>query len=242
MPDKETTSMRLQKFLASAGVCSRRAGEEMITSGQVKVNGQTITELGTKIDPARDRVFVRGKEVRIELALVYIALNKPEGYVTSCSHPGEKIVLDLVRIDLRIFPVGRLDKDSTGLLILTNDGRIHHRLSHPSFDHEKEYDVTLRREISDNDLKRLASGVIIDGKKTRPAKVERLSSARFKITLKEGRNRQIRKMAEAVGNLVTSLHRIRFSNIELGNLAPGKWRYLNDMEISRLLGHLEKQQ
>lgn len=240
MSINEEKSMRLQKFLASAGVCSRRAGEELILSGLVKVNGKPVTELGSKIDPEKDVVEVKGRKISLEQSLIYIALNKPVGYVTSCSHPGEKIVLDLVKTDKRIFPVGRLDKDSTGLLILTNDGRIHHRLSHPSFDHEKEYDVTLKHVISDQDLKRLSSGVFIDGRKTRTAKVIRVSPDRFMITLKEGRNRQIRKMAEAVGNYVTSLHRTRFSKIEIGSLSPGKWRYLNDQEILSLIGCLEK--
>lgn len=188
--------MRLQKFLASAGVCSRRAGEETIRSGLVKVNGKTVTELGTRIDPEKDVVLVKGKNVTIQDQYIYIALNKPAGFVTSCSHPGEKIVLDLVNAGTRIFLVGRLDKDSTGLLILTNDGRIHHRLSHPSFDHEKEYEVTVKKEVTDSELKKMETGIIIEGRMTRPARVIRLSYNSFNITLKEGRNRQIRKMAE----------------------------------------------
>ena len=125
------SEMRLQKFLSSAGVCSRRKGEEFIVAGKVSVNGKIITELGTKIDPARDQVDVDGQVIKPTDEFIYIALNKPGDYVTSCSHPGEKIVVDLVDISERIYPVGRLDKDSTGLLLLTNDGRIHHRLSHP---------------------------------------------------------------------------------------------------------------
>ena len=134
--------MRLQKYLSSAGFCSRRKGEEYIRDGRVKVNGVTVTELGSKVDPQNDRVEVDQKLVQTDQKKIYIALNKPREYVTSCDHPGEKIVLDLVDIPERIYPVGRLDKDSTGLLLLTNDGRLHHRLSHPSFDHEKEYEVT----------------------------------------------------------------------------------------------------
>lgn len=238
MTDPEEKGMRLQKFLASAGVCSRRAGEEMILSGLVKVGGRPVTELGTRVDPEKDIVEVRGRKITLQESYIYIALNKPAGYVTSCSHPGERIVLDLVDAGTRIFPVGRLDKDSTGLLILTNDGRIHHRLSHPSFDHEKEYDVTLKNDISDYDLKKLETGVIIDGRKTRTARVARISPDRFRITLKEGRNRQIRKMAEAVGNSVIRLHRTRFSDIGIGNLESGKWRYLSKNEISSLMGRL----
>ena len=131
--------MRLQKFLANAGVCSRRGGEDLIRAGRVQVNGRVITDLGSKIDPAQDTVVVDGRTVVEPKAKpVYILLNKPRGYVSSCRHPGERIVLELVNIPQRVYPVGRLDKDSTGLLLLTNDGRLHHRLSHPSFDHEKE--------------------------------------------------------------------------------------------------------
>ena len=133
-------------------------------------------------------------------ALIYIALNKPVDYVTSCSHPGEKVVVDLVDIAERIYPVGRLDKDSTGLLLLTNDGRIHHRLSHPSFDHEKEYDVTVARPISDGALKKMRDGLPLMGTRTRPARISRLSARRFRIVLQEGKNRQIRRMVRKVGN------------------------------------------
>jgi len=238
MTGLEEKGMRLQKFLASAGVCSRRAGEELILSGLVKVNGKPATELGTRVNPEKDIIEVRGKNVTIQEEYIYIALNKPAGYVTSCSHPGEKIVLDLVEVGARIFPVGRLDKDSTGLLILTNDGRIHHKLSHPSFDHEKEYEVTLKKEIRDSDLKQMATGIIIEDKKTRPARVIRLSANSFNITLKEGRNRQIRKMAEALGHNVMRLHRIRFSDIRIGNLEPGRWRYLSSHEKTFLLKKL----
>ena len=181
--------IRLQKFLSSAGVCSRRKGEEFIVAGKVTVNGKTITELGTKIDPARDQVEVEGQAVRPAQDLIYIVLNKPVDYVTSCSHPGEKVVVDLVDIPERIYPVGRLDKDSTGLLLLTNDGRLHHRLSHPSFDHEKEYDVTVARPISDGALKKMSDGLPLMGARTRPARVTRKSARRFRIIMKEGKNR-----------------------------------------------------
>lgn len=235
MADPEEKGIRLQKFLASAGVCSRRAGEEMILSGLVKVNGRPVKELGTRVDPENDTVEVRGEKIALKNSYIYIAINKPAGYVTSCSHPGERTVVELVDTENRIFPVGRLDKNSTGLLILTNDGRIHHRLSHPSFDHEKEYDVTLKKDIHDSDLKKFETGIVIDGRKTRPASVKRISQNRFRIILKEGRNRQIRKMAEAVGNSVARLHRIRFSDIRIGNLEPGEWRYLSPDEILSLM-------
>ena len=229
------SEVRLQKFLSAAGVCSRRKGEELIVAGKVAVNGETILELGTKIDPGQDLVEVDGKAIQSTHALIYIALNKPKDYVTSCSHPGEKVVVDLIDISERIYPVGRLDKDSTGLLLLTNDGRIHHRLSHPSFDHEKEYDVTVARPISDGALKKMRGGLPLMGAKTRPARITRISPKRFRIVLQEGKNRQIRRMVRKVGNDVTRLQRRRFASIKLGNLPLGKWRYLRPSEKESLL-------
>jgi 23S rRNA pseudouridine2605 synthase/23S rRNA pseudouridine2604 synthase len=229
--------MRLQKFLSAAGVCSRRRGEEYILKGRVAVNGEPVAQMGTKVDPSRDRIAVDGVEIEWpSKRSVYIALNKPEGYVTSCDHPGEKTVIDLVDIGERIFPVGRLDKESTGLLLLTSDGRIHHRLSHPSFDHEKEYEVTVAEPMADSALQKLAVGFPLQGTRTRPATVRKLSNRRFRITLKEGRNRQIRRMVAKVGNRVVSLNRIRVDTIRLGRLGKGKWRYLSPAEIEHLQG------
>lgn len=228
------TLIRLQKFLSQAGVCSRRRGEDYIARGRVSVNGVVVKQLGTKVDPATDRVQVDGIAVEKQQELIYIALHKPEGYVTSCDHPGEKIVLDLLDIDRRVYPVGRLDKDSTGLLLLTNDGRIHHRLSHPSFDHEKEYEVTVEKPIPDGALKKMKSGLPLMGTKTRPAKTEKISPRKFRIVLQEGRNRQIRRMVRKVGNSVVRLKRIRVAGILLGTLGKGKWRYLNTREIKQL--------
>jgi len=227
--------MRLQKFLSAAGVCSRRKGEEYIKAGRVAVNGQVVVELGTKVDPAADQVAVDGDQVQLSQSLIYIALNKPVDYVTSCSHPGEKIVLDLVDVPHRLYPIGRLDKDSTGLLLLTNDGRLHHKLSHPSFDHEKEYDVTVAKPISDGALRKMAAGLPMMATQTRPARVRRTAARRFRIVLQEGKNRQVRRMVRKVGNQVTGLRRIRVANIKLGNLARGAWRHLNEQEKRELL-------
>jgi len=227
--------IRLQKFLSEAGICSRRKGEEYIKVGLVSVNNHVVTELGTKIDPKKDRVEFKGRLVEPEDRLVYIALNKPKGFVTSCRQPGDKIVLDLVDIPERIFPIGRLDKDSTGLLILTNEGSLHHWLSHPSFDHEREYDVTVTKPMPDGALRTLAKGMPMMGTKTRPAKVERISSRRFRIVLKEGKNRQIRRMVRKVGNQVARLRRIRVANIKLGKLTEGTWRFLTEKERKELL-------
>lgn len=227
--------IRLQKFLSEAGICSRRKGEEYIKAGLVSVNSHVVTELGTKIDPKKDRVEFKGRLVEPEDRLVYLVLNKPKGFVTSCRQPGDKIVLDLVDIPERIFPIGRLDKDSTGLLILTNDGSLHHRLSHPSFDHEREYDVTVTRSMPDGALRTLAKGMPMMGTKTRPAKVDRISSRRFRIVLKEGKNRQIRRMVRKVDNQVARLKRIRVANIKLGKLTEGTWRFLTVKERKELL-------
>lgn len=227
--------MRLQKFLSAAGICSRRRGEELIKNGRITVNGEIIVELGAKIDPETDLVSLDGKPVKYEQQHIYIMLNKPEGYVTSCRHAGEKTVLDLVDISHRVYPVGRLDKESTGLLLLTNDGKLHHRLSHPSFNHEKEYVVTVAKPITDGALLKMASGLPMMETKTRPALVQRVTARRFRITLKEGKNRQVRRMVRKVGNQVTALKRIRVDGIKLGRLQPGKWRHLKDHEKQVLL-------
>ncbi len=230
--------MRLQKWLSDAGVCSRRHGENLIRAGKVRVNGAVVTTLGTKVDPDKDRVEVDGQPVQAQLQKIYVALHKPRGYVTSCDHPGQRLVLDLIDIKERIYPVGRLDKDSTGLLLLTNDGRLHHRLSHPSFDHEKEYEVTVDRPIDDGDLKQLSEGLPILGSMTRPARVRRLAGRRFRIVLLEGRNRQIRRMVKQLGYQVKRLKRIRMAHIHLGNLPEGAWRYLTATETRRLLAQV----
>jgi 23S rRNA pseudouridine2605 synthase len=233
--------VRLQKWLASAGVCSRRKGEVLIQAGRVAVNGQVVTELGTKIDPANDRVAVDGVPVAAsDEALVYIILNKPRGVVTSCEQEGVPVVVDLVQCDARVFPVGRLDKDSTGLVLLTNDGRLHHGLLHPSFDHEKEYEVTVARPIPEGALHSMAGGMPLMGTKTRPAMVKRRSDRRFQITLKEGKNRQIRRMVRKVGNHVVALKRVRIASIRLGKLKEGQWRHLTEREVERLLKALPR--
>ncbi len=229
------TEMRLQKFLSRAGICSRRKGEEYIQAGWVKVNGKIVTELGIKVDPERDAVEVDSDAIRSDSAPTYIALNKPKGYVSSCDQQNEKIVLDLLDISERVYPVGRLDKESTGLLLLTNDGHLHHRLSHPSFNHEKEYEVTVAKPLPEGALRKLAKGLPMMGTRTRPARVKRISARRFGIVLQEGKNRQIRRMIRKVGNQVTHLKRIRIANIKMGNLPSGSWRYLTKIEKEKLL-------
>ena len=230
--------MRIQKYLSAAGVCSRRKGEGLILAGRVSLNGMVVTELGTKANPDMDLVEVDGKAVHIHQDRVYIALNKPRGYVTSTRHKGEQVVTDLVDIPQRVYPVGRLDKDSTGLLLLTNDGRLHHRLSHPSFDHEKEYIVRVVKPIPDGALERLARGMPIMGTRTRLARIGRISRKQFSIVLQEGKNRQIRRMVRKVGNQVKNLQRIRIANVSLGELSEGDWRHLTKTELKPLLKSL----
>ena len=222
--------MRLQKYLSGAGICSRRKGEAYIKAGWVKVNGQTVTELGVKVDPDKDVVEVDQIAVQSNTTRIYVALNKPKGYVSSMHQPNEKIVLDLVDIAARIYPIGRLDKDSTGLLLLTNDGQLHHRLTHPSFNHEKTYEIKVAKPLTEGALRKLAAGVPMMGTRTRAARVKRISARRFRIVLQEGKNRQIRRMVRKVGNQVVDLKRIRIANIELGSLPPGRWRHLTKQE------------
>ncbi len=233
------TLVRLQKLLSEAGICSRRKAEEHIVAGRVRVNGQVVTELGTKVDAGEDRVEFDGKVISTASKLIYLALNKPLGVVTSCSHSGERVVTDLIDLPDRVYPVGRLDKDSTGLLLLTNDGMLHHRLSHPSFDHEKEYLVTVAQSITDSALAKMAKGLPLMGIRTRPARIRRLSPTRFRIILKEGRNRQIRRMVRKVGNRVVGLTRIRIANIHLGNLPEGTWRPLTTKERVTLIAQVK---
>jgi pseudouridine synthase len=233
------TRMRLHKWLSMAGVCSRRQGEAHIQAGRIRVNGEVVTHPGSSIDPDQDRVELDGRLVEAGSRHIYILLHKPIGYVTSCRHAGESVVVDLIDISERIYPIGRLDKESSGLLLMTNDGRLHHHLSHPSFEHEKEYEVRVDRSISDLALTRMAKGFLLQGTKTLPAQVKRISTSRFRIVLREGRNRQIRRMARKLGYQVIELKRVRMANIRLGDLPQGNWRFLTDGEKDQLLKGLD---
>ena len=227
--------MRLQKYLSQAGIASRREAEKDILKGFVKINGIIVSELGVKVESDKDKVEYKGKPAIITKKILYIALNKPDGFVSACKDKYGKTILDIVNIKERIFPIGRLDKDSCGLIILTNNGSIHHKLLHPSFGHEKEYEVTVEKSVTDSVLLKMEKGVIIDRIKTRTAKTKRISTNCFSITLKEGRNRQIRRMADALGYKIIKLKRIRFANILLKELKEGKWRYLTTQEIKNLI-------
>ena len=221
------------KFLAHAGVASRRKAEEIIGKGVVTVGGEVVT------DPARDvgegdDVRVNGAPVVAEAREVW-AVNKPAGVVSTAREPGERpAVVELVRTEARLYPVGRLDVDTTGLLLLTNDGELANRLTHPRYEVPKTYRVRLRGAIADRDLERLRGGVELDDGSTAPAQVKRLGGREVEITLREGRNRQVRRMVEAVGNEVGALRRISFGPLTLGDLSEGQARQLSDSEISEL--------
>ena len=236
---------RLQKILANAGIASRRKCEELILEGKVSVNGKIITELGTKINPDKDKVFYNGEEVKgINNDYIYILLNKPIGYVTTSNDQfGRDCVLDLLKgINHRVVPVGRLDMYTSGALILTNDGDFVYKVTHPKHEITKTYTVTLKGIVTEEEIKKLKDGVIInDGYKTRPAEVKirkidkQKNISRIEITIHEGKNRQVRKMCEAVGKKVMALHRNRIENISLKNLKIGEWRYLDLSEIKTLI-------
>ena len=225
--------MRLAKFLAHGGVASRRMSEKVIAAGRVTVGGEVITDPARDVD-ATDDVRVDGSPVAAEVREVW-AVNKPAGVVSTAKEPGDRpAVVSLVQTEARLYPVGRLDADSTGLLLLTNDGELANRLTHPRYGVSKAYRVELRRPLPDADLRRLQRGVELDDGPTAPAEVHRISERKIVIVLREGRNRQVRRMAEAVSNRVLALRRIRFGPIELGSLPMGEARRLGKEEIARL--------
>ena len=231
--------IRLQKFLSEAGVASRRKAEEMIRSGMVKVNG-SVAEIGDSVDPQKDNVYVSGKKIKKESSLRYILLNKPRGYVTTTDDElGRKCVLELVKgVKERIYPVGRLDRVSEGALILTNDGEFANAMMHPSKHVPKTYRVTVRPDIIARQIDELSSGIMIEGRMTAPADVQLLQKeegrAVVEIVLYEGRNRQIRRMCEALGLEVARLKRTAVGSIKLGMLRPGEWRDLTAQEVESL--------
>ncbi len=231
--------IRLQKYLAEAQVASRRKSEEIILAGRVSVNDKIVTELGTKVESEVDIVKVDGKIVEICEKMLYILLNKPEGCVTTVKDQFDrKSVLDYVsNVKERIYPVGRLDYDTSGLLILTNDGELTYKLTHPKHNVDKTYVADVDREPSVEDMKRFESGIIIDGRKTAPAKIKIIKKGKLtslEIKIHEGRNRQVRKMCAAINCNVVKLKRIALGNIELGALEKGKYRELNEKEINYL--------
>jgi 23S rRNA pseudouridine2605 synthase len=225
--------MRLVKFLAHGGVASRRKAEEIIAKGVVSVGGEVVTDPARNVE-AGDDVRVNGAPVAAEAREVW-AVNKPEGVVSTAREPGGRpAVVELVETEARLYPVGRLDADSTGLLLLTNDGELANRLTHPRYEVPKTYRARLRAPIGDRDLKRLRSGVELEDGPTSPAKVNRVGAREIEVTLREGRNRQVRRMLEAVGNEVVALRRVSFGPLNLGDLKVGAARPLSDDEIAEL--------
>ena len=246
----EAEGERLQKILASAGIASRRAAEQIIAAGRVTVNGQVVTEMGSRAQPGTDQIAVDGRPIGVqqpgtEHAPIYLALNKPKGIVTTAKDThGRPTVLDVIKgghfeeRGIRLYPVGRLDADTSGLLLLTNDGDLTFRLTHPRYGVEKEYEVLVRGRVEPAEIQRLRDGVEIEGEKTGSARVEEVGhkgdNTSLRITIHEGRKRQIRLMCAAVGHPVLDLQRVRFGPITMGDLQPGRWRFLAVHEVHAL--------
>ena len=232
--------IRLQKHLSICGIASRRKSEELIAAGKVKVNGH-IASIGDKVDPKRDKVTVRGKTVVAVREKVYIMLHKPRGFVTTMNDElDRKSVADLVKdVGVKVFPVGRLDRNSEGLLIMTNDGELANILTHPSSHVNKTYRVTVGGEVDDEMILKLSSGIELDGRKTLPCDVfvteRKPDRTVLCFIIHEGRNRQIRRMCEAVGLDVLRLKRTEIAGVKLGMLPQGSWRDLNERELTRLM-------
>lgn len=234
---------RLQKFLAEAGVASRRKAEALIAQGKVKVNGKVVTEMGFKIDSEKDEVTYLEKKVsKKQTKMVYIMLHKPVGYVTTAKEQfGRPAVVDLIQgVSERIFPVGRLDYDTSGLLLLTNDGDLTYKLTHPKHDVDKTYIAKLYGVPDEGALQKFRRGVVLEGKRTKPAKIQILNrdkDGRFctaEIIIHEGRNRQVRKMCESIKHPVAQLQRVATGELKLGDLPKGKYRHLTEKEVKYL--------
>ena len=235
---------RLQKYLANSGIASRRKAEEYILAGKVKVNGEVVAELGTKVNPDKDVIEFEGKRVNNDKKKVYVLLNKPIDYVTTVKDQfNRNTVVDLVKnAGNNLLPVGRLDMYTSGALILTNDGDFIFHVTHPKHEVEKTYTVTIRGKVTNEDVENLRQGVIIDEEyKTKPAKVrimktdEEKNLSRLEIVIHEGKNRQVRKMCEAIGKKVIALHRSKIGNIDVKDLKIGQWRYLTKKEVDMLM-------
>ena len=233
MSGTDNEGIRLNKYIASSGLCSRREADTLIESGKVTINGETAVQ-GSKVMDG-DIVLVNGRKVTPDDDMVYIAFNKPLGVTCTTDKRDPSNIIDYIGFDERIFPVGRLDKNSSGLILLTNDGSIVNKLLRAENGHEKEYLVTVNRQYDKNFLRSMESGVPVLGQLTLPCKLKPAGDKTFKIILHQGLNRQIRRMCEYLGYKVTRLKRIRFMNITLGDLETGKWRYLTASEKKELL-------
>lgn len=233
--------IRLNKFLASCGVASRRKSDELIAAGKIMVNGKIVTEAGVTINEKKDKVIFDGKELSLPSSFVYIKLNKPKGYICSASdEKGRKTIYDLIKTDERLFSVGRLDYDTEGLIILTNDGDFANKIAHPSFSLEKEYQVTVEGKILESELAVMRKGAVVDGERMPPAKVKVIGveekTTKLSVTINEGQNRQVRRMFEAIGKVIILLKRVRIGDVKLGGLSRGEYRDLRIDELNALVG------
>ena len=233
--------VRLNKYLSTAGVCSRRKADEMIQEGKVKVNGSAVTNLGVKIDPSCDQVFVNGKQVVNLDEPVYIVFNKPKDCITTASDErGRTTVMDYVRVKERVYPIGRLDRDTTGVLFLTNDGKFANALMHPRHEVKKVYKATLDKPLVAEHAAKLRHGIRLSDGKTEPAEIHMIPGERNKtigIVIHEGRNRQVHRMFEALGYTVEKLDRVACADITVEGLKRGEWRYLTKNELMQLKRH-----
>ena len=238
--------MRLHKFIANCGYTSRRRAELLIQAGRVEVNGKVVSSLGATITPAKDKVTINKEEISLPQPLT-IMLNKPPGIITSTHDTHERLtVMDILPRSLRsagVLPAGRLDQETEGLLILTNDGDLGHRITHPRYETEKEYEALIRSRLTQEAIRRLESGISLDGEMTSPARVESAKpegdKSRVRIVIREGRKRQVRRMFEAIGNEVVVLQRVRIGGLFLGDLSTGEWRELSPAEIKKLTSSLQ---
>ncbi len=231
--------IRLNKFLANAGIASRRKADQMIVEGKVKLNGKLVTDLGVKVDPRKDRIFVEGKQVALLDEPVYIVFNKPKDCIsTSSDERGRTTILDYVKVKQRIFSIGRLDRNTTGVLLLTNDGEFANRLMHPKFEIKKAYKVTLDKPLTRDDAQKLADGIRLSDGLTKPAEIHFIAGSRNKVVglnIHEGRNRQVHRMFEILGYEVKKLDRVAYGDITYKGLPRGRWRYLTKGEIRKLM-------
>lgn len=235
-----STSLRLQKHLADCGIASRRKAEEIIAQGRITVDGQVVTAMGIRIDPSRQEVRLDGKPVTPRVALIYVLLNKPQGYVTTLSDPqGRPIVTSLLpEITTRLFPVGRLDLDTEGALILTNDGELAQKIQHPRYETTKTYEARVLGQPTSAQIRQLEQGIVVEGQKTAPARLQMLGrghgASDIRITIHEGRKRQVRKMFQAVGHPVVHLKRIAYGNLFLDGLPLGHHRFLTADDLKKV--------
>lgn len=221
-----------------AGIASRRAADELITNGEVEVNGSVVTELGVKIHPHKDSIVVNGRSISLAQNIVYILMNKPKDFITTVNDErGRRTVLDLVNVKERVYPVGRLDRQTTGALLLTNDGELANKLMHPSSNVIKSYHVSLSKSLDAVHAQKLVSGVYLEDGKTAPAEIDIIPGTKSKevvLHIHEGKNRQVRRMFESLGYEVDKLHRISYAGLTLHGLGRGRWRFLTPKEIKNL--------